>query len=103
MISKDGYALTNFHVIANTGAFMKCGLNDGVLYDAVKVGIDPTGDVAIIKLLGRNDFPVAKLGDSDRVKMGDPLSHRVLQMEPKHGVSAGFPPAPGQRKTAIRR
>ena len=71
LISKDGYALTNFHVIANTGAFMKCGLNDGVLYDAVKVGIDPTGDVAIIKLLGRDDFPVAKLGDSDQVKMGD--------------------------------
>jgi S1-C subfamily serine protease len=50
---------------------MKCGLNDGNLYDAVIVGIDPTGDVALIKLLGRDDFPAATLGDSDRVKVGD--------------------------------
>jgi hypothetical protein len=50
---------------------MKCGLNDGVLYDAVIVGIDPTGDVALIKLLGRDDFPFATLGDSDSVAVGD--------------------------------
>ena len=50
---------------------MKCGLNDGVLYDAVIVGIDPTGDVALIKLLGRDDFPFATIGDSDKVKVGD--------------------------------
>ncbi len=71
LISKDGYALTNFHVTNGAGNFMKCGLNDGVLYDAVIVGIDPTGDVAIIKLLGRDDFPTAVLGDSDTVKVGD--------------------------------
>src|SRR6185295_17050330 len=63
--SRDGFALTNFHVVNGLGPFMKCGLNDGVLYDAVVVGIDPTGDVALIKLLGRDDFPIATLGDSD--------------------------------------
>jgi hypothetical protein len=31
------------------GAFLKCGLNDGKLYDAVLAGIDPTGDVALIE------------------------------------------------------
>ena len=35
------------------------------------VGIDPTGDVALIKLLGREDFPAAELGDSDLVRAGD--------------------------------
>jgi len=71
VISPDGYALSNFHVTSGSGNFMKCGLNDGVLYDAVIVGIDPTGDVALIKLLGRDDFPVATIGDSDKVQVGD--------------------------------
>ena len=71
IITPDGYALSNFHVTSGAGDFMKCGLNDGVLYDAVIVGIDPTGDVALIKLLGRDDFPTAVLGDSDQVRVGD--------------------------------
>ena len=71
LISPDGYALSNFHVTSATGEFMKCGLNDGKLYDAVIVGIDPTGDVAVIKLLGREDFPHAPLGDSDALSVGD--------------------------------
>lgn len=71
LISKDGFALTNFHVVNGLGPFMKCGLNDGILYDAVLVGIDPTGDVALIKLLGREDFPIATLGDSDKLEIGD--------------------------------
>ncbi len=70
-ITSDGFALTNFHVVNGLGPFMKCGLNDGVLYDSVLVGIDPTGDVALIKLLGRDDFPVAALGDSDKLEIGD--------------------------------
>ena len=71
VISPDGYALTNFHVTAGAGVAMKCGMADGRLYDAVIVGIDPTGDVSLIKLLGRDDFPAARLGDSDRVRPGD--------------------------------
>lgn len=71
LISADGYALSNFHVTSACGDFMKCGLNDGQLYDAVIVGIDPTGDVALIKLLGRDDFPHATLGDSDKLAVGD--------------------------------
>lgn len=71
IITPDGFALTNFHVTSGAGTFMKCGINDGKLYDAVIVGIDPTGDVAMIKLQGRDDFPTAKLGDSDTLKPGD--------------------------------
>lgn len=71
VISHDGFALTNFHVVAESVPAMKCGLNDGKLYDAVVVGIDPVGDVALIQLLGRDDFPVAEVGDSDAVQTGD--------------------------------
>ncbi len=73
LISKDGYALTNFHVVQGSGPVMQCGLPDGVLYDAVLVGLDKVGDVALIKLLPQKeqDFPAAVMGDSDKVKAGD--------------------------------
>lgn len=71
LVSPDGYALTNFHVVEPAGPAMRCGLNDGRLYDAVLVGLDPTGDVALIRLLGRDDFPHATPADSDAVQPGD--------------------------------
>ena len=71
LISPDGYALTNFHVVQPAGIAMRCGLNDGELYEAVLVGLDPTGDLAIIKLLGKDSFPYAPIGDSDTVSVGD--------------------------------
>ena len=74
VISPDGYALTNYHVTAPCGPAMKCGLSDGRFVDAVLVGLDPGGDVALIKLLGGTGsdeaFPVAELGDSDTVRVG---------------------------------
>lgn len=73
IVSPDGYALTNFHVTAPCGAAMKAGLSDGRLVDAVLVGLDPGGDIALIKLLGNEgeNFPVAELGNSDDVRVGD--------------------------------
>jgi serine protease Do len=74
LITKDGYALTNFHVVEGAGPTMLCGLPDGVLYDAVLVGLDKVGDVALIKLLPQKpgqDFPFAAMGDSDKLKAGD--------------------------------
>lgn len=71
LISADGYALTNFHVAKPSGNFMKCSLPDGNLYDAVIVSLDPTGDVALIKLFGRDDFPAAEMANSDDVRVGD--------------------------------
>jgi S1-C subfamily serine protease len=71
VISSDGYALTNFHVAKPCGNALKCGMPDGRLYDAVIVGFDPVGDVALIKLFGRDRFPCPELGDSDRVQVGD--------------------------------
>ena len=71
VISPDGYALTNFHVTSPAGSFMRCGMSDGNVYDAVIVGIDPVGDLAMIRLLGRSDFPAAELGDSRIAEPGD--------------------------------
>ncbi|EMI17821.1 periplasmic serine proteinase DO [Rhodopirellula maiorica SM1] len=71
LISPDGYALTNFHVSSPAGNYMRCGLSDGNIYDAVIVGIDPVGDLALIRLLGRDDFPYATLADSQKASAGD--------------------------------
>ena len=50
---------------------MRCGLSDGHVYDAVIVGIDPVGDLAMIRLLGRDDFPYAEFADSRTAQVGD--------------------------------
>src|SRR5262249_10478360 len=73
LIDEEGYALTNFHV-TSTRAVPKGGLPDGPVYDAVLVGLDKVGDVALIKLLPKKPgakFPFARLGNSDKVKAGD--------------------------------
>ncbi len=98
VISPDGYALTNFHVTSRRGNGMKCGMADGKLYDAVIVGIDPTGDVALIKLFGRDDFPAAEMADSDaragrrlvlRRRQSVPAGHRLSA----HGHATASSPA----------
>ncbi len=83
LISADGYAISNYHVTSGAGAFMKCGLSDGKLYDAVIVGIDPTGDISLIQLQGRTDFSFAIPGDSDQVQVGQEV------MASGKSVSAG--------------
>src|SRR5437764_4085531 len=74
LIDPEGYALTNFHVVQGAGPALQCGLADGILYDAVLVGLDKVGDVALIKLLPKTPgkpSPFAPLGDSDTVRGGD--------------------------------
>jgi len=89
VISPDGYALSNFHVTSSTGDVMLCGMADGQLYHAVVVGIDPTGDVALIKLMGRDDFPAATITDSDLVRVGD----RVFAMGNPFLLATDFQPS----------
>ncbi len=73
LISSEGHGLTNFHVLAPALQAGKVfgGLADGKLYPLEVLGIDPTGDVAMFKLTGRERFDAATLGDSDQVAIGD--------------------------------
>jgi len=77
IIDPEGYALTNHHVVFAPGMtppVMRCGLADGVFYDAVLVGYDFLGDVALIKLLPKEPgkpFPFVELGNSDEVRLGE--------------------------------
>jgi serine protease Do len=79
LIDPEGYCLTNYHVVAGPGfsgvtPTFACGLPNGEMYDAVTVGCDRTGDVALIKLYKKRPdekFPVAELGDSSTLRPGD--------------------------------
>ena len=72
IISKDGYAITNHHVAAHAKQIF-CTLADKSEIDAELVGTDPLADIAVIKLLPpkKTEFPIAKFGDSSKVKVGD--------------------------------
>ncbi|HMI09855.1 MAG TPA: trypsin-like peptidase domain-containing protein [Candidatus Saccharimonadales bacterium] len=70
IVGKDGYILTNKHVVdgANTVSVV---LSDGTSYDNVKVlGTDPLNDVAFLKVPDVKDLPVAELGDSTSIRVG---------------------------------
>ena len=70
----EGYALTNYHVVAGAGVAGWGGLADTKLYKWKLIGMDPGGDLAIIKLEGPtpdHQFPWSRIGDSDLVRVGD--------------------------------
>ena len=67
--TKDGYILTNNHVVANADK-IKVTLADEREFDAKIVGTDPKTDVAVIKIEADN-LPVANLGDSNKIEVGD--------------------------------
>jgi len=68
IVRKDGYILTNNHVVEGAEEIEVTLLNNKT-YEAEIIGRDPTTDVAVIKIDG-DDFPAAKLGDSDAVEVG---------------------------------
>jgi serine protease Do len=70
LISRDGYILTNNHVVGEVSS-MTVQLQDGRTFTNAKViGTDPDTEVALIKVEGEN-FPVLPLGDSDKLRVGD--------------------------------
>ena len=69
IFSADGHILTNFHVIDGASG-IQVKLRDGRRFQAEVVGSDERSDLAVLKIDGA-DFPVAELGDSDRLKVGE--------------------------------
>jgi S1-C subfamily serine protease len=51
LVSKDGYVLTNKHAVANTDAHYQVRLNDGRMFTVDKIWLDPTLDIAILRIL----------------------------------------------------
>jgi serine protease Do len=68
IVSKDGYILTNNHVVADAEQIIVT-LLDKRTFDAKVVGRDPTTDVAVIKVNGV-DLPVVTMGDDNNARVG---------------------------------
>ncbi len=74
LINSEGYALTNYHVV-KSGRKITAQLYDGREFEVEVVGKAPMIDLALLKLKGGKGekFPFAYLGDSDSLKVGEPV------------------------------
>jgi serine protease Do len=80
IITKDGYILTNNHVV-DGAKDVKVTLEDGHEYTAKVIGRDPKTDLAVVKIDAAN-LPTVPMADSDKVEVGD----RVLAIGNPFGV-----------------
>lgn len=75
IISKDGYVLTNTHVVTLGGAAadptIRVTTSDGRIYDATVVGTDPIYDLAVIKLTDAEGLTPIEFADSSKLNVGD--------------------------------
>ena len=72
IISKDGYVLTNNHVVEGAEK-LTVMTTSGEEYDATVIGADEVNDVALLKIEGDEDFPTVSIGDSDQIEVGEQL------------------------------
>jgi serine protease Do len=71
IVDKRGYILTNNHVVDQATKIQVQLNGDATRYTAKLVGVDEPTDLAVIKIDAGKDLPVAKLGNSDGVQVGD--------------------------------
>ena len=69
ILSKDGYIVTNHHVIDGADEII-VKLNDNREFKGRMIGTDPNSDLALVKIEG-DDFPTIPVGDSDALKVGE--------------------------------
>ena len=69
ILTKDGYIVTNNHVIEKADE-IQVTLNDNRVFDATLVGADVNSDLALIKIEG-DEFPVVPMGNSDDLRLGE--------------------------------
>ena len=69
IVTKDGYILTNNHVV-DKAEEVKVAMQDGRELTAKVIGRDPKSDVAVIKIEGQ-DLPYVPMANSDKVEVGD--------------------------------
>ncbi|MDR1397994.1 MAG: DegQ family serine endoprotease [Desulfarculales bacterium] len=70
IVDKDGYVLTNNHVIANADEIMVM-LSSGEELPARIVGRDAKTDLALVKVAPGKNMPFLPLGDSEKLRVGD--------------------------------
>jgi serine protease Do len=90
IIDGHGYVVTNNHVIEDARN-IKVTLIDGRVFDAIRVNGDPVTDLAVVQIEGK-DLPVAKLGNSKDLQVGDWVIAigNALGLKDGHTVTAGI-------------
>ncbi|WKW12777.1 Do family serine endopeptidase [Pseudogemmatithrix spongiicola] len=69
IVSRDGYILTNNHVVEDADR-IRVAMQDRRVYEAKLIGRDPTTDVAVLKIEGRNFTPLT-FGDDESLRVGE--------------------------------
>jgi serine protease Do len=102
IVDKDGHILTNNHVVRDVDK-IKVQLADKRQFEAEIVGTDEKSDVAVIKIKGRvpKDLPVASLGNSDDLKVGDWVLAIGAPFGLAQTVTAGIISAVGRANVGI--
>ncbi len=99
IITKDGYILTNNHVVGDADK-ITVKLLDGRSFAARRVGTDPHTDVAVIKIDGK-DLPVLPMGDSDKIEVGEWVMAIGNPFGLAHTVTVGIVSAKGRSSVGI--
>ncbi|RLC41754.1 MAG: serine protease [Candidatus Coatesbacteria bacterium] len=99
IVSPDGYVLTNNHVVEDAEK-ITVQLVDGREFDAQIIGCDPMTDIAVLKIDGK-DLSVAKLGDSDMVRVGQIVLAIGHPLRQSHTVTAGIISAVGRSNVSL--
>ncbi|MCM8803782.1 MAG: DegQ family serine endoprotease [Candidatus Omnitrophica bacterium] len=71
VVDEEGYILTNNHVIEGVDKILVKLLGDERKYEAKVIGTDPKTDLALIKINPGRNLPSVKLGDSDKIEVGE--------------------------------
>jgi len=95
IISEDGYIFTNNHVV-NKASRIKVKLSDGKEYDAEVKGTDPNTDIALIKIHAPGRLPYVRMGDSERLRIGDGVFAIGNPLGLNHTVTSGIISAKGR-------
>mgnify|MGYP001207954325 CR=1 FL=1 len=94
IVSEDGYILTSDHVVQQADRVTVL-LHDRRQFEARVVARDPSTDVAVVKIDG-DDLPVARLGDSDDLELGDWVLALGSPLGLQFSVTAGVVSAVGR-------
>lgn len=70
IIDSQGHILTNYHVVGNANK-IDVLLSNGSSFQAKLVGTDPKTDLAVIRILAKEQLPFVSFGDSDKVEVGE--------------------------------
>ncbi len=99
IVNKDGYVLTNNHVIDGADE-VSLKLSSGATLKAKVIGTDPKTDLAVLKVSGK-DLVAAPLGDSDSLDVGDWVLAMGNPFGLSHTVTAGIVSAKGRADVGI--